>query len=168
MTRALRLILPLALGSIVATVLATRVDAGAGAASDADYPGVPDVAQARVDYMLKCQGCHQPNGQGNPVNTPPLAGEVARFLSAPGGREFLGRVPGVASVDLDNVRTAQVLNYALFKFDREHVPTGFKPYTADEIGRLRSRPLRLERATVRAQLIEHLEAGKEVPKTHQE
>ncbi|SLK02243.1 c-type cytochrome [Novosphingobium mathurense] len=166
--RALHLVLPFALGLVVATVLAARVDAGAGGAVNAGLPGVPNAAQARVDYMLKCQGCHQPDGQGNPANTPPLAGEVARFLSVPGGREFLGRVPGVASVDLDNIRTAQVLNYALFRFDRDHVPADFKPYTADEIGQLRSRPLRLERATMRAQLIEHLEAGKEVPKTHQE
>lgn len=116
-------------------------------------PGVPNPAQARIDYILKCQGCHQPEGNGNPVNTPPLKNEVARFLHVEGGREFLVRVPGVASVDLDDARLTQLLNWTIYRFDPAHVPAKFKPYSQDEIAKLRRAPLRLERAKVREELI---------------
>lgn len=118
-----------------------------------DIPGVANPAQARTDYMLKCQGCHQPDGSGNVVNTPQIKNEVSRFLDVEGGRAFLGRVPGVAGADLDDARLAQLLNWTLYRFDLEHLPEGFEPYTPAEIGRLRSHPLRLERAEMRAALI---------------
>lgn len=60
-------------------------------------PGVADAAQAHIDYKLKCQGCHRPDGSGDDTSNPPMRDMVARFLSVPGGREFLGRVPGVAT-----------------------------------------------------------------------
>lgn len=129
------------------------------AASEVTWPGVANAPRARIDYMLKCQGCHQPDGNGNAVNTPPLKGQVARFLSVPGGREFLGRVPGVASTDLDDQRLADVLNYTLYRFDRANVPADFKPYTAAELARLRTAPLRLERAAERARLVARLDTA---------
>lgn len=78
---------------------------------------------------------------------------MARFLHVPNGREFLGRVPGVASTDLDDRRLAQLLNWTIQRFDAEHLPVGFEPYSTAEIERLRKTPLRLERADVRAQII---------------
>ncbi len=139
------LLLPLA-----GLVLLAAVRGGAEAPL---LPGVANPAQAHVDYMLKCQGCHRPEGTGDLRSTPPLANEVSRFLSAPGGREFLGRVPGVATTDLDDARLAQLLNWTLHRFDPDHLPVGFKPYTAEEIGRLRKAPLRLERESVREGLL---------------
>jgi cytochrome c553 len=127
-------------------------------ADQAQWPGVAKPERARIDYMLKCQGCHRPDGNGDLASTPPLAGEVAKFLAVPQGREFLGRVPGVASVDLSDERLAEVLNYTLYRFDAAHVPADFKPYTAAEIAVLRKAPLRLDRADARARLIAQLEA----------
>lgn len=149
---------------VLALAVAMAARAGAGATHER-IPGVDNISQARIDYMLKCQGCHRPDGTGNAVNTPPLAGLVARFLSVSGGREFLARVPGVAAVDLDDRRTARVLNYSLYRFDRKDLPAGFQPYTAQEIGKLRSKPLRLERAAERARLIALMNATGEVNKT---
>jgi hypothetical protein len=126
------------------------------AAAPAAMPGVAKPERARIDYILKCQGCHQPDGRGNSVNTPPLQGEVARFLAVPGGREFLARVPGVASVDLDDERTAEVLNWTLYRFDAANLPRGFIPYTGAEVSALRKQPLRLERAEMRARLVAHM------------
>lgn len=123
-------------------------------------PGVPNPAQARIDYMLKCQGCHQPEGRGNAVNTPPLAGMVSRFLSAKGGREFLVRVPGVAMVDLDDARLTQLVNWTLYRFDRTHLPAGFTPYSVAEVAALRRRPLRLNRAATRESLIKQVQGGR--------
>lgn len=117
----------------------------------------PRTQSEQIDYMLKCQGCHQPDGRGNSVNTPPLAGQVAKFLHVPGGREFLVQVPGVATTDLDDVRVARLLNWMLPRFDPQHMPAGFAPYTASEVAALRKQPLRLERAKTRAGLIFEIE-----------
>ena len=49
--------------ALLAFPLLAALLAGAGVkASEAAPPGVTDVRQARVDYMLKCQGCHRPDG----------------------------------------------------------------------------------------------------------
>jgi len=122
-------------------------------ADEAAIPGVSDAYQARTDYQLKCQGCHRPDGSGDDHSNPPMRGIVAKFLSVPGGREFIGRVPGVATVDLPDDRLANLVNWTIHRFDPAHVPQGFQPYTAEEIGRLRHSPLRLERAAMRARLV---------------
>jgi hypothetical protein len=122
-------------------------------AGEQAIPGVYDAYLARTDYQLKCQGCHRPDGSGDDRSNPPMKHIVARFLSVDGGREFIGRVPGVATVDLDDRRLANLVNWTLYKFDPQHVPRNFRPYTAEELGRLRQHPLRLERATTRARLV---------------
>lgn len=119
----------------------------------APQPGVSDADQAHVDYMLKCQGCHRPDGSGDDRSNPPLAGMVARFLAVPGGREFLGRVPGVATTNLDDARLANLVNWTLYRFDAAHLPRDFKPYSAAELHALRQSPLRLDRAETRARLV---------------
>jgi len=115
--------------------------------------GVPDPAQAQIDYMLKCQGCHRPDGSGDDHSNPPLAGMVARFLAVPGGRAFLGRVPGVATTNLDDARLANLVNWTLYRFDPDHVPADFHPYSAAELGALRQEPLRLDRIATRQRLV---------------
>ena len=125
----------------------------AARASEQAIPGVSDATQARTDYQLKCQGCHRPDGSGDDHSNPPMRGVVAKFLTVPGGREFIGRVPGVATVNLPDDRLANLVNWTITRFDAAHVPAGFRPYTADEIGRLRQNPLRLERAAIRARLV---------------
>ena len=151
------------LGLVMLTAPFAVVAAGAMASSAAPYggamPGVPDPAQARIDYMLKCQGCHRPDGSGDAVSNPPMNGKVAKFLHVQGGRAFLGRVPGVATVDLDNARLAAVLNWTLYRFDRANLPADFKPYLPAEIGRLRKAPLRTERAAMRAALVARMPGG---------
>lgn len=141
---ALAMALPLSL--VLAAGSAVRAD-------EAAIPGVSDAYQARTDYQLKCQGCHRPDGSGDDHSNPPMRGIVARFLSVPGGREFIGRVPGVATVDLPDDRLANLVNWTIYRFDPAHVPQGFRPYTTEEIGRLRQNPLRLERAAMRARLV---------------
>jgi len=59
----------------------------------------------------------------------------------------------VASVDLNDARLAQLLNWTLQRFDRSNMPADFQPYSASEVAQLRRQPLRLERAATRASLI---------------
>jgi len=135
--------------------------AGAAAASGGPaMPGVVDGAQAHIDYKLKCQGCHRPDGTGDDRSNPPLRGQVARFLTVPGGREFLGRVPGVATTNLDDARLANLVNWTLYTFDPQHMPRDFRPYTGRELGVLRQNPLRLERAAMRARLVAGFSQGR--------
>ncbi|WP_246611145.1 cytochrome C [Aquisediminimonas profunda] len=108
--------------------------------------------RARQNWMLKCQGCHRADATTKPLNAPPLAGEVAKVLSVPGGREYLARVPGVATVNLPSDEVAELLNWTLIRFDPAHVPRDFRPYTGDEIETLRKHPLRVEAAAMRGRL----------------
>lgn len=124
-----------------------------------DMPGVKNSGQAHIDYILKCQGCHRPDGGGDKLSNPPLGGVVARFLSVAGGREYLGRVPGVATTDLNDERLADLLNWTLYRFDRANMPIEFKPYGASEIGSLRQSPLRVDASKTRALLVGKMAGG---------
>jgi mono/diheme cytochrome c family protein len=147
-----------------ATLWFSMLAAGSGAvgaqtpaptAADIPPPGVENAQRAWQNWTLNCQGCHRPDGSGTEGTAPSLAGTVARFLSVPGGREYLGRVPGVATSPLSSRDLAEVVNWMLWRFDREHLPAKFQPYTADEIGRLRTVPLRMEAAQMRADLLKN-------------
>jgi hypothetical protein len=115
-------------------------------------------ASPAVDYALNCQGCHLDDGAGTPGSVPPLAGSVGRFLRAPGGREFLVQVPGVATSALDDAALAAVLNWMLDRFGGPEMPETFRPYTAGEVGALRRRPL-VDVEGVRARVLAAVEPG---------
>ena len=115
--------------------------------------GVENPQRAWQHWTLNCQGCHRPDGTGPEGTTPSLKGIVGRFLSVPGGREYLGRVPGVATSPLSNADLSELMNWMLWRFDKEHLPANFQPFTAAEIGQLRGAPLRLEASQMRADLI---------------
>ena len=115
--------------------------------------------RAWQNWTLNCQGCHRFDGSGSDATAPGIAGTVAKFLRAPGGREYLIRVPGVATSPLSDADLAEVMNWMLWRFDREHLPASFQPYTAAEIAPLRARPLRLEASQMRSSLLSQAEAG---------
>ena len=131
---------------VVALVLAATLAASAGAAASGP----------ELDYTLECAGCHRADGSGTPGSVPALRDSVARILAAPGGREYLARVPGVAQAPLDDAALAAVLNWVLEHFDGAHVPAGFAPYTPEEVARLRTQPLVDVEAT-RKRIVERAE-----------
>jgi hypothetical protein len=110
-----------------------------------------------TDYLLQCRGCHGPDGAGAPGAAPSFRGQVGRFLSVPGGREYLIRVPGTAQSELDDAHTAALLNWLVHEFSPGEVPADFAPYTADEVGHWRRTPLIDVWATRRA-LVQAIEA----------
>ena len=77
--------------------------------------------------MLHCRGCHGPDGAGAPGAAPSFRGQVAKFLCVPGGREYLVRVPGTAQSELDDARTAALLNWLLREFSPDEIPADFSP-----------------------------------------
>lgn len=135
-----------ALGAVLALVMTAQ---GAAAPSH-------EAALARQDWFLNCQGCHKPDASGT-ADVPRMAGEVARFLHVPGGRDYLIRVPGVAHAPLSDQRLASLVNWMLAVFDGGHVPEDFQPYESAEVGALRQRPFISEAADKRAELIELLD-----------
>ena len=134
-------------GSLAVLVPALALAAAAARA------GSPD-----VDYLLHCQGCHLPSGAGKPGAVPSLVDSVGRFLSVPGGREFLVRVPGSAQSALDDDELAALLNWMVRRFGPAEVASDFRPFEAAEVHRLRQHPLTEVAATRRA-LIEQMAPG---------
>ncbi len=134
----------------------TGASAAIGADAGLAMAGVENPARARVNYMLNCQGCHGPTGAGMANGTVPnINGYLARYLHVEGGREYLVQVPGSANAGITPAALAEVLNWMLATMDATHLPSNFVPYAADEVGALRSRPLR-EVAATRAVLLARL------------
>jgi hypothetical protein len=137
-------------------IAAAQAPSGAApgtAASAAAPAGVANPQRAWQNWTLNCQGCHRPDGTGSPGTAPSLTGTVSKFLNVPGGREYLGRVPGVATSPLANADLAELMNWIFWRFDKDHLPPDFLPFTPEEIGRLRLQPLRLEASQMRTDLL---------------
>ena len=126
--------------------------AGAAAQEEDLLSQVVDVERAAINYMLHCQGCHLPHGEGIAGSVPDLRSAMGKFLQVPGGREFLVQVPGSANAALADGALADLLNWLLVTTSGDQLAAGWNPYTAGEVGRLRSSPL-LKVAEIRASLI---------------
>ena len=113
----------------------------------------------RLAWMLQCQGCHRADGTGTDDEVPAIAGQVSRFLHVEGGREFLVRVPGVATAPLGDADLASLVNWMLAEFDPSHLPESFTPYEPAEIAALRSKPLGPEVVSERQRLMALLQAN---------
>jgi len=110
----------------------------------------------QFDYMMNCQGCHLPQGQGFPKRDVPIVkGHIGKFLHVEGGREFLVQVPGSAQSDLNNERLAAVINWMLTTFSADELPADFRPYSVSEVRELRKSPL-IDVTGTRAALIEKI------------
>jgi len=116
-----------------------------------------DGARARFHWIMNCQGCHQVDARGSAGGAPNMSGVMAKFLAVDGGRDYLGRVPGVAFAPLPDAELADLLNWSLRTFDAAHLPADFSPYTAEEMGRLRATPLVSDAAERRKNLAAQFE-----------
>jgi hypothetical protein len=101
-----------------------------------------DDRRAQVNYMLHCQGCHLPDTEGFPGKVPPMKNFVGYFLHSEEGREFLIRVPGVAQSALDDDEISELMNWLIQTHSAEQLPGDFRPFTSDEVARLRRNPVR--------------------------
>ncbi|MGH0028835.1 MAG: c-type cytochrome [Myxococcota bacterium] len=115
-----------------------RVAAALGLLWAAAQPALAGTPPVEEDYWLQCAACHGADGGGTPGVTPSLR-EVGPLLAAPGGRAYLARVPGVAQAPLSDARLARLLNWVL---EHQAGAPPRPPYSAAEIGALRSDPLR--------------------------
>jgi mono/diheme cytochrome c family protein len=131
---------------LLAAALPAQAQTGAGSTD----------AGSRV-YATNCAACHQAGGTGMAGAFPPLAGHVPDLLKQAEGRTYIGKVllfglEGDISVNGNNYAGAMppwsalsdddiaaVLNYVSNAWDNgKSLPSGFKPFTADEIKALRT------------------------------
>ncbi len=89
-------------------------------------------------YTLHCSGCHGAGGHGVPAAGIPDLHDAGSYVILPEGRAYLAQVPGISQSRLDNETAARILNWALLRFSAASLPPGFVPYTAEEVGRLRT------------------------------
>jgi mono/diheme cytochrome c family protein len=115
------------------------------------------VADPHADYMLHCQGCHGPDGSGAPGGIPSFHSNLGKFLSVPGGREYLIRVPGTAQSELSDARVASVLNWMAHTFSAASIPSDFLPFSAEEVARTRRPPL-IDVTAARRRLVDEIDA----------
>lgn len=121
--------------ALLFTTAAIFACAGSARATDAD------LSRPATNFRLNCAGCHLEDGTGKAGLVPALAGSIGKVFSAPGGRTYIGRIPGAANSFLNDEELSQVLNWMLHRFDPQHLPADFQPYTAAEVGRLRVNPM---------------------------
>ena len=111
-----------------------------------------DAARAKQHYQLHCMGCHGEDGRGLEGQVPSLHGTLATISSAPSGRDYVLRVPGVTQSLLTPAEVAEVLNWAILQFSDSRAAKHVKPFTAAEVANARSQPL-LEISTIRAKVL---------------
>ena len=134
------------------------------ASADLDYSEYL-TAQASFDWILQCQGCHGPNGEGLAKrDVPKLQNEVSKFLLVDGGRDFIVRVPGVSGSPLSDDRLADLLNWMLVSLDPGNLSENWKNFSAPEVQTLRTKPLRTEIEAKRTSLMAQIDAYLSVPK----
>jgi mono/diheme cytochrome c family protein len=115
---------------------------------------IPATAQSASNlYLLNCWGCHGSRGEGIKGTAPPLI-NLGDFLKAAGGRAYIIEVPGVSLSALSDAQIASVINWVLNNMSKDHLPSDFSPYTADEVHHYRATRLAKLSKTRRAMLDE--------------
>lgn len=109
------------------------------------------IADARIDYLLYCSGCHLENGSSSPPDVPDLRLTLDYFASFPAGRSYLVRVPGAAQAPISDAALAEVMNWMLSNFELQQ--SDLAPFTAQEVAANRKIPL-YDPQALRASLLE--------------
>ena len=98
-----------------------------------------DDQRASVNYMLHCRGCHLPDALGYADQVPRMKDFVGFFLHSNEGREFVIRVPGVATSSLPDDQLTELMNWLLLTYSSEQLPESFVPFSVGEVSVLRTR-----------------------------
>ncbi len=96
-----------------------------------------DDHRARINYMIHCQGCHLPEAVGFVGKVPRMKDFVGYFLHSREGREFVIRVPGVATSSLPDDQLTELMNWLLLTYSAEQLPEPFVPFSVAEVAALR-------------------------------
>ena len=120
----------------VARGLLARVIIGALAVGIVPAANADD-HRARINYMVHCQGCHLPEAVGFVGKVPRMKDFVGYFLHSRAGREFVIRVPGVATASLPDDELTEMMNWLLLTYSADQLPQPFVPFSTEEVAALR-------------------------------
>lgn len=67
-------------------------------------------------YQLHCMGCHGADGSGDATRVPAVNQAMQRFAATAEGRNYLIRVPGIATSPLSDADLTALLNWMLKDF----------------------------------------------------
>ena len=67
--------------------------------------------EPQINYQLHCMGCHGATGRSDPTRVPSINKSFVEFAATAEGRNYLERVPGVASAPLDDADLTALLNW---------------------------------------------------------
>lgn len=96
-----------------------------------------DDQRASVNYTLHCQGCHLHDARGFSDQVPRMRDFVGYFLHSQEGREFVIRVPGVATSSLPDDQLTELMNWLLLTYSSGQLPEPFVPFSVAEVAALR-------------------------------
>lgn len=96
-----------------------------------------DDKRARINYMVHCQGCHRADAIGLAGHVPRMRNFVGYFLHSDEGREFVIRVPGVATSSLPDDELTEMMNWLLLTYSPRQLPEPFVPFSTEEVAALR-------------------------------
>ena len=117
-----------------------------GATASGQETRTQDTATPAVAlYLERCGGCHGIQGVSAPKLVPTLRGQAGVFLCVREGREYLVRLPSVASTPVDDESLAALVNFVAFELGAGD--SRFPRFTAAEVHRLRQMPLTAETLT---------------------
>lgn len=117
-----------------------------------------DDRRASINYMIHCQGCHLPEAIGFSGKVPRMKNFVGYFLHSKEGREFIIRVPGVATASLPDDELAELMNWLLLTHSAEQLPDSFAPFSVEEVAALRP-DLEGNPEKTRIRILEQIAAG---------
>ena len=116
---------------LLARVVIGALAVGIVPAADADDH------RARTNYMIHCQGCHLPEAVGFVGKVPRMKDFVGYFLHSREGREFVIRVPGVATSSLPDDELTEMMNWLLLTYSADQLPQPFVTFSTEEVAALR-------------------------------
>jgi mono/diheme cytochrome c family protein len=132
--------------NVAALLLALGASVSVATVVAGDALTMRDTASPAVSlYLERCGGCHGIQGVSAPELVPTLRGQAGHFLCTREGREYLVRLPSVASTPVDDEALAALVNFVAF--DLGAGDARYPRFTAAEVRALRKRPLTDETLT---------------------
>lgn len=131
--------------TVARCLLALSASIWAGTASGQEARTQDSATPAVALYLERCGGCHGIQGVSAPKLVPTLRGQAGAFLCTREGREYLVRLPSVASTPVDDESLAALVNFVAF--DLGAGDSRFPRFTAAEVHHLRQKPLTDETLT---------------------
>jgi hypothetical protein len=91
----------------------------------------------QANYQLHCMGCHGTANASDTSRVPSVDEALARFAPSAAGRDYLIRVPGIATAPLSDADLTSLLNWMAQRLDAGAAAR----FTLAEVQTARRRPL---------------------------